>query len=403
MKRRGPRSTSGEIRAPLDGGKRPGIRDRIVRETASDFSGRLEVGEGGHMGFYVRKTVKAGPFRYTASNSGVNVSAGIPGFRAGSGPRGNYVSVNAAGLSYRATGTSRARGAGRPAAAPYQPSAVLMEDVTGADAMELSLTDGDDLVQQLNEAAGRRRWAWLAVVACVVIGAVSLPYGVVVWALAVPLCWWLFARDAARGTVAVIYDVDDSAAAWFDALVAAWTPSGPAESVWRVTTSGQVRTTHQHKTNAGAGELVRRTTARTDAAGTKHLATNVAVPSVTVGDSALYFLPDRILVRDGKNFAAVPYGELVVTAESERFIEDPGPLASDAEKVGQTWRYVNVKGGPDRRYKDNAVLPIMRYGSLRITSPRGLSWILQTSRYDAAPQLARVLEASPLWSGDGAH
>ncbi|KZC93685.1 hypothetical protein AWH51_01255 [Clavibacter tessellarius] len=280
---------------------------------------------------------------------------------------------------------------------------MLMEDVTGADAMELSPTDGDDLVEQLNQAAARRRWAWLAVLVCVVVGAVSLPYGVVVWVLAVPLCLWLFARDAARRTVAVIYDVDDSAAAWFEALVTAWTPSGPAERVWRVTTSGKVRTTHQHKTNAGAGELVRRTTARSDAAGTKHLATNVAVPSVTVGDSALYFLPDRVLVRDGKHFAAVPYRELIVTAVSERFIEDPGPLASDAEKVGETWRYVNVKGGPDRRYKNNTVLPIMRYGSLRITSPRGLSWILQTSSHVAARQLARVLESSPLSSEDGAR
>jgi len=361
------------------------------------------MGEGGHMGIYVRKSVKAGPFRFTAGRAGVNVTAGIPGFRAGSGPRGNYVSVNADGLSYRATGASRPRGAGRPVAAPYQPSTVLMEDVTGADALELAPTDGDDLVEQLNEAAARRRWAWLAVVVCIVVGAASLPYGIAVWVLAVPVCWWLFARDAARRTVAVIYDVDDSAAAWFEALVAAWTPSGPAERTWRTTTSGKVRTTHQHKTNAGAGELVRRLTARTDVAGTKHLATNVAVPSVTVGDSALHFLPDRILVRDGTRFAVVTYGELVVTATSERFIEDPGPLASDAEKVGETWRYVNVKGGPDRRYKNNAVLPIMRYGSLRITSPRGLSWILQTSRHGAARQLARVLESSPLRSGDGAR
>ncbi|MBF4623694.1 DUF4236 domain-containing protein [Clavibacter sp. VKM Ac-2872] len=359
------------------------------------------MGEGGHMGIYVRKSVKAGPFRFTASRAGVNVSAGIPGFRAGSGPRGNYVSVNAAGLSYRATGAFPARGAGRPVAAPYQPSAVLMEDVTGADALELAPTDGDDLVQQLNEAAGRQRWAWLVVVVCVVAGAVALPYGAVVWGLAVPLCWWLFARDAARRTVAVIYDVDDDAAAWFEALVSAWTPSGPAERIWRTTTSGKVRTTHQHKINAGAGEIVRRMTARTDAAGTKHLATNVAVPSVTVGDSALHFLPDRILIRDGKHFATVTYGELVVTAVPERFIEDPGPLASDAQKVGETWRYVNVKGGPDRRFKNNTVLPIMRYACLHLTSPRGLSWILQMSRFEAAPQLSRVLASCPLARGEG--
>ena len=32
------------------------------------------------MGFYVRKSLKAGPFRFNLSSAGVGVSAGIPGF-----------------------------------------------------------------------------------------------------------------------------------------------------------------------------------------------------------------------------------------------------------------------------------------------------------------------------------
>jgi hypothetical protein len=39
------------------------------------------------VGFYVRKSVKAGPFRFNLSKSGIGVSAGVPGFRVGTGPR----------------------------------------------------------------------------------------------------------------------------------------------------------------------------------------------------------------------------------------------------------------------------------------------------------------------------
>lgn len=55
------------------------------------------------MGFYVRKSIKAGPFRYNLSKSGVGVSVGVPGFRVGTGPRGNYIRAGKGGIYYRAT------------------------------------------------------------------------------------------------------------------------------------------------------------------------------------------------------------------------------------------------------------------------------------------------------------
>ena len=50
------------------------------------------------MGFYIRKSIKAGPFRFNLSKSGLGVSAGIPGFRVGTGPRGNYVHMGRNGI-----------------------------------------------------------------------------------------------------------------------------------------------------------------------------------------------------------------------------------------------------------------------------------------------------------------
>ena len=92
------------------------------------------------------------------------------------------------------------------------------------------------------------------------------------------------------------------------------------------------------------------------------LATNIAVPSLHARKRSVYFLPDRILVRDGRHYADMPYSSCRVTGTATRFIEE-GPVPRDGERIGITWKYVNKGGGPDRRYKNNPQLPIMRYGS----------------------------------------
>src|SRR6185437_720709 len=72
------------------------------------------------MGLYLRKSVRVGPLRFNLSKGGVGVSAGIKGFRVGTGPRGNYVHMGAGGIYYRATIPS---GGPRPGpASPNGPS-----------------------------------------------------------------------------------------------------------------------------------------------------------------------------------------------------------------------------------------------------------------------------------------
>jgi hypothetical protein len=54
------------------------------------------------MGLYFRKSVRMGLFRINFSSAGVGISAGIPGLRVGTGPRGNYIQMGAHGVYYRA-------------------------------------------------------------------------------------------------------------------------------------------------------------------------------------------------------------------------------------------------------------------------------------------------------------
>src|SRR5712692_4767554 len=53
------------------------------------------------MGFYIRKSVSVGPLRFNLSKGGIGVSAGIKGFRVGTGPRGNYVHMGRGGIYFR--------------------------------------------------------------------------------------------------------------------------------------------------------------------------------------------------------------------------------------------------------------------------------------------------------------
>lgn len=337
------------------------------------------------MSFYLRKTVKAGPFRVSLSRSGIGVSAGVPGLRIGTGPRGSYIRVGAHGAYYRQT-LSRPVGRSPARQAPPQPrprvlpgDEVLMEDVTGATTVELADASPSELVSQLNEAAGH----------------VSLlPLVILLWlpVVTIPLAVLLRARDKARRTVVAFYEVDGPPAARFQALVDSFEAVQQCAAHWHVTARGAVRTTRQYKVNAGASSLLNRDRGRAGLAGPPVLATNIAVPSLHARHRSVYFLPDRILIRDRRQYADMPYQDCRAVAAATRFIET-GHVPGDGERVGTTWTYVNKGGGPDRRYKNNPQLPIMRYGELTLTAQPGFSFTWQTSRADAMQGLSNALSA----------
>jgi hypothetical protein len=339
------------------------------------------------MSFYLRKSVKAGPFRVNFSQSGIGVSTGVPGLRVGTGPRGSYVRVGTHGAYYRQTLAQPARRSQPARRHPQQPprasdpgsAGVVMKDVTGVTTLELTDGSASDLVNQSNDAARH----------------VSLlPLVILLWLpiVTIPLAILLRAKDKARRTVVAFYEVDGVPADRFQALVDSFAALQQCAAHWHVTAAGAVRTTRQFKVNAGASTLLRRDRGKADLGGPPVLATNIAVPSLHARKRSVYFLPDRILVRDGRRYADMPYSNCRVTGTATRFIED-GSVPRDAERVGTTWKYVNKGGGPDRRYKSNPKLPIMRYGELSLIAQPGFSFVWQTSKAAAAPALSAALTA----------
>ena len=65
----------------------------------------------------------------------------------------------------------------------------------------------------------------------------------------------------------------------------------------------------------------------------------------------------------------------------------------DAKVVEYTWRYVNKRGGPDRRFSNNPQLPTIETRDVILTTNSGFHAQLKFSNTDAAQRLADQLNA----------
>jgi len=305
------------------------------------------------------------------------------------------------GVYYRATlgspGRRRTQAARtRPSPAPayaLPASDVVMHDITGASVEQLAACAPSELVSQLTAAARRVPLAPLVAALLVIVAAAGGLVGLIMLLVLLPAVIWLALRDRARRSVIVFYDVNDAPATQFQRIVDAVAALAHCQQLWCVVAAGNVQTTHQWKTNSGASTIINRRPARATMAAPKHLVTNVAVPTLIAGRTSLHCLPDRVLLREGRRYADVPYQALLAGADSTRFIES-GTVPSDAVLVDWTWRFVNRNGTPDRRFNNNRRLPVMLYGRLTLATQQGLHFIFDASHADSARIVADALRAA---------
>lgn len=242
-----------------------------------------------------------------------------------------------------------------------------------------------ELLQEIRHKAQLSRiWPLMIVTAIAVLGLmiynaapawtywISIPasIGAVVWAVVM---------DKIRKTVVLFYDLEPHIEEAYQRLHNSFVFLRECSCVWHVTSSGRITTAYEKKRNAGANAVIRRNRILPGAASQPYFKCNVAIPALNAGRQTLYFLPDRVLVWDSQDVGAVTYDQLQVNVTEETFIEEEC-IPADGRVVGSTWKYVNQKGGPDRRFKDNRELPLLRYEAIFLVSPSGLQELFQASR-----------------------
>jgi hypothetical protein len=344
------------------------------------------------MGFYLRKSVSVGPFRFNLSKSGVGVSTGVRGIRVGAGPRGNYVHMGRHGLYYRAalpSGSSRPT----PSPTPDPTDADILKDIESADVSQMTDSSSAELLAEFDRKRKKARFApFVAVIGAIVI-LVVLTSGAPAWltgaaiAATVVAFWLAKNRDELAKTVVLFYDLEPDAEQQYQQLHDGFDELQRCGGTWHVEAQGDVTDRKRH---AGASSVVRRKGVRLFKSAPPYVKTNIEIPAIPVGRQTLYLFPDRILVFEPNGVGAIPYEGMKVERRSSRFIED-GSVPSDATVVDHTWRYVNKKGGPDKRFKDNRQLPIALYEEIVLTSDSGLNELVQISKIDAGQSFEKAI------------
>ncbi|MCL4685453.1 DUF4236 domain-containing protein [Myxococcota bacterium] len=368
------------------------------------------------MSFFIRDSVRVGPFRFNLSKSGVGVSVGVRGARVGMSPRGNYVHMGRHGLYYRTAlpafgGGGGAGGRRLPRSAPAGgetrhpvPEQDGLHEIESGDTSAMRDSSSEELLREISEkrALSRRAGPVLAVGSLLSLGAAAaawqaqptipswapvLVFGTLVVATAVAS---VFAHrcDELGKSVVLFYEFEGDAEREYQALHDAFADLRDCAAIWHVEAASA---TGDWKRSGGATTAVRRKQVSLGTTPPAIIKTNIAVPSIPCGRETLYLFPDRVLVFTSAHVGAVSYADLQLEQSATRFVEE-GAVPRDAEVVDTTWQYVNRSGGPDRRFKNNRQLPVVRYEELHFRSASGLNELLQLSRSGAGTRLAETVD-----------
>ncbi|MBN2640497.1 MAG: DUF4236 domain-containing protein [Victivallales bacterium] len=338
------------------------------------------------MGFYIRKSVRLGPLRLNLSKSGVGVSAGVKGLRFGTGPRGNYVHMGRGGIYYRQylCNNKNTRTTGQRQIEPSQiitTDNVAMEEIESADTALIVDSSSQDLINEFIEKRKKMRLRpfvfWLSLPLLLWIWTLDKPtlFGIII-AIAIISLVLTTIRDRLVKTVVVLYDLDNEFAVLYEKLYESICALNKSKKIWHISAKGNVS---DYKYNSGADTIVKRHITKINFSHPPFVKTNVSTPSISVGKQTLYFFPDKILIFEGNTVGAVSYGNLNIEVGEMKFIESEG-VPSDARIVDRTWRYVNKKGGPDKRFNNNYEIPIALYQTAHFKSNTGLNELLHISK-----------------------
>lgn len=103
----------------------------------------------------------------------------------------------------------------------------------------------------------------------------------------------------------------------------------------------------------------------------------------------LYIYPTFVvLFKSYKQFGIHDLSKVSVSLVAASFQEEQG-VPKDSEVIGQTYKFTNKNGQPDKRYKNNYKIPIVRYGDMRLQSESGINDRYQFSNFNKFAEFAK--------------
>ncbi len=266
-----------------------------------------------------------------------------------------------------------------------QSAGIEFKEIESGNVSQMVDSSSSALLDEINSKKKRPlTWPWvlgISVALLATLAAVSTPFWT--FCLLAPLCVcglaWAIYADKLRKTVVLFYELEPHIEEAYQNLHDAFDLLRGCSKIWHIDSRGDIRTAYDRKVNAGADALVRRKGIFLRIDAPAFFKCNISIPVLPAGRQRLYLLPDRILVWDTDGVGAVAFDQVDINLGERHFIESDS-VPGDARVVDRTWRYVNKKGGPDKRFKNNREIPIVLYEEMLLTSKTGLQEQFQLSR-----------------------
>jgi hypothetical protein len=195
--------------------------------------------------------------------------------------------------------------------------------------------------------------------------------------------------DATR--VSVNFDMESEIAEPHRRLLAAFDRMAASQRSWNVETEQRI---DRVKARSWAGTVVSRGAAFLGRVAASLVDTQDMPLAMGVlrGKAVAYFYPGFVLVdnKQAGDFALIDLTEVGIDSVGTNFTESEA-VPSDARLVGTTWAKANKNGSRDKRFANNRELPILRYGSLNISSAGGMNEVFMFSDAEASATFAEAL------------
>lgn len=360
------------------------------------------------MGWYVRKSVKIGPFRLNASKSGLGISAGVKGFRVGTGPKGAYVHAGAKGLYYRKSlggGVSKASAPGvwdsstSAFGSTDLPAEAIPPEIFAGDIRAMNPVEHSGFVFELNKRVNRQPlcvpFAALAFGAAAFVGWLfgSMEAFFVMCFPASVLTAVVQKKDMKAAVLEYDQPISDPVKEAFERLEKSIESINSCDKLW-------YKTLDRSKSNPVVIPDSYWGCARDEVSFQRalplYLKTAVSPYAITLRDKQIYFLPWFILVQEGSTFGVIRYEDMTVKSNRLEFMEK-SIKPTDADLIRSFYTYTTKSGAPDLRYKVNPIISTFLYEGISLTSTSGLDVTLLLSNFGpVGPALADSFKAMAL-------
>jgi len=347
------------------------------------------------MGFFFRKRKNFGPFALNFSTKGVGLSTGITGARLSFGPNGTFIHLGRQGFYYRKKVGRFSEGTRNKL---LQSENIVQETnqnkIESADIKNFQSSSSDKLLKEIQQKNSLIKYSSISLIISIIILLITFNLNSPPWLsliliiLSVGSYSYFFKKDVERKTVTISYELDKEIKNSFEKMNKGFEELNENDSLWRIETQQK---TDDWKRNSGASSLVNRKLISIFNELPPFLDSNIIPYGFKVDNKSYYFFPDRILIYQKKEVGSVVYNELKVNNSITRFIESEN-VPKDSEIVGNTWRYLNKDGSPDKRFNNNHQIPIVLYSEIDLQTSSGINLKFQTSNKKSGEIFLKHLE-----------